>query len=374
MPEKDLYAILGVPRTATQEEIKKAYRKLARRYHPDVNPGNKEAEEKFKEISEAHEILSDPEKRKLYDEFGMAGLQAGFDADRARAYEQWQRQQREFGGGFASGGFGRFESFEDIFSDLFGEAARPGPRPGADLETEVEIDLLDAIRGRTMEISLQRPSACPICQGTGEDLSAASTCTECLGSGRIQAARGPVRFSRTCPRCGGTGRISTRACQNCGGTGETAQSERLQVRIPPGVDTGSRVRVAGKGTPGTYGGPPGDLYLRVRVRPHPLLERRGDDLYLNVPITVGEAVAGASITVPNPLGGALRVQVPAGSQSGKLLRIRGRGVPHLHGGGTGDLYLRLMIHVPTRDNEAVRQAARVLDEHTVPHPRESLKL
>ncbi|GIW45394.1 MAG: chaperone protein DnaJ [Candidatus Binatia bacterium] len=373
MAEKDLYAILGVPRNASQDEIKRAYRKLARRYHPDVNPGNKEAEEKFKEISEAHEILSDPEKRKLYDEFGMAGLQAGFDAERARAYEQWQRQQREAGAGFSSG-FGRFESFEDIFSDLFGERMRPGPRPGADLETEVEVDLLDVIRGRTMEISLQRPSVCTSCQGTGEDLSAATTCSECLGSGRIQAARGPVRFSRTCPRCGGSGRISTRACPKCGGAGETVQAERLQVRIPPGVEDGSRVRLAGKGAPGAHGGPPGDLYLRVRVRPHPLLERRGDDLYMNVPITVGEAISGAAITVPNPAGGAIRVQVPAGSQSGKLLRIRGRGVPHLHGGGAGDLYLRLMIHVPPADNEAVRQAAKVLDEHTRPNPRDSLRL
>lgn len=374
MAEKDLYAILGVPRNATQEEIKRAYRKLARRYHPDVNPGNKEAEEKFKEISEAHEILSDPEKRKLYDEFGMAGLQAGFDTERARAYEQWQRQQAEFGGGFGGGGFGRFATFEDIFSDLFGEGARAGARAGADLESEVEIDLLDAIRGRTVEISLQPPTVCSACHGSGEDLAAATTCTECHGSGRIQAARGPVRFSRTCPRCGGSGRMSTRPCATCGGAGETVRTERLQVRIPPGIDTGSRVRVAGKGAPGAHGGPPGDLYLRVRVRPHPLLERRGDDLYMNVPITVGEAISGASVVVPSPMGGSLRVQIPPGTQSGKLLRLRGRGVPHLQGGGAGDLYLRLMVHVPTRDSEAVRQAARVLDEHTVPHPRDLLKL
>lgn len=373
MPEKDLYAILGVPRNASQEEIKRAYRKLARRYHPDVNPGNKEAEEKFKEISEAHEILSDPEKRKLYDEFGMAGLQAGFDAERARAYEQWQQQQREFARGFG-GGFGRFESFEDIFSDLFGERARPGPRPGADLETEVEIDLLDAVRGRTMEISLQRPEICGTCLGSGEDIASSTTCGECLGSGRIQVARGPVRFARTCPRCGGVGRISTRACPKCAGSGQTVQIERLQVRIPPGVDEGSRVRLQGKGAPGAHGGPAGDLYLRVHVRPHALLERRGDDLYMNVPITVGEAISGASITVPNPAGGSLRVQVPPGSQSGKLLRIRGRGVPHLHGGGAGDLYLRLMIHVPTQDSQAVREAARTLDEQTRPHPRDQLKL
>lgn len=372
MAEKDLYAILGVPRTATQEEIKKAYRKLARRYHPDVNPGNKEAEEKFKEISEAHEILSDPEKRKLYDEFGMAGLQAGFDAERARGYEQWRREQAEFGRAYGGAGFGRFESFEDIFGDLFGEAVRPGPRPGADLESEIEVDLLDAIRGRTVELSLERPAVCQVCRGTGQDPAATMTCTECLGSGRVQVARGPVRFSRTCPRCAGSGSIASRECSACGGAGQSVQQERLQVRIPPGVDNGSRIRVAGKGAPGLGGGPPGDLYLRVRVRPHPWLERRGDDLYMDVPVTVSEAVLGGPITVPTPTG-TIRVHVPPGSQSGKLLRIRGKGVPHLQGGGSGDLYLRLMVHVPTDSSEAVRNAAKALDALYGGNPRDRIR-
>ncbi len=372
MAEKDLYAILGVARSATHDEIKKAYRKLARRYHPDVNPGNKEAEEKFKDISEAYEILSDPEKRKLYDEFGMAGLQAGFDAERARAYEQWRREQAEFGRGFSGAGFGRFESFEDIFGDLFGEAVRPGPRAGADLESEIEIDLLDAIRGRTVEITLERPGMCPQCGGAGSDPAATVTCSECLGAGRVQVARGPVRFSRTCPRCGGKGVISSRACATCGGSGQRVEQERLQVRIPPGVDTGSRVRVAGKGAPGLAGGPPGDLYLRVRVRPHLWLERRGDDLYMDVPITVSEAIEGGPITVPTPTG-AIRVNVPAGSNSGKLLRIRGKGVPHLQGGGSGDLYLRLMVHVPSVASEAVRNAARTLEAHYAGNPRDRLR-
>jgi len=372
MAEKDLYAILGVPRTATQEEIKKAYRKLARRYHPDVNPGNKEAEEKFKYISQAYEVLSDPEKRKLYDEFGMAGLQAGFDAERARAYEQWRREQAEFGRGFGETGFGRFESFEDIFGDLFGERIRPGPRPGADLESEIEIDLLDAIRGRTVEVSLERPTQCTACGGTGNDPGSTITCSECFGTGRVQVARGPVRFSRTCPRCGGSGVTSARPCAKCGGAGQTVERERLEVRIPPGVDTGSRVRVPGKGSPGIGGGPPGDLYLRIRVRPHPWLERRGDDLYMDLPLTVSEALLGGSITVPTPTG-AVRVNVPAGSNSGKLLRLRGKGVPHLKGGGSGDLYLRLMVHVPSRVTEEARSAARTLDAYYEGNPRDRIR-
>lgn len=372
MADKDLYATLGVPRTATQEEIKKAYRKLARRYHPDVNPGSKEAEEKFKEISEAHEILSDPEKRKLYDEFGMAGVQAGFDAERARAYEQWRREQAGFGRTYGAAGFGRFESFEDIFGDLFGEAVRPGPRPGADLESEVEVDLLAAIRGSTLELAFERPSPCNLCGGTGNDPTSTSTCSECLGTGRVQVARGPVRFSRTCPRCGGSGSMAARECAACGGSGQTVQRERLQVRIPPGVDNGSRIRVAGKGAPGIGGGPPGDLYLRVRVRPHPWIERRGDDLYMDVPLTVSEAVLGGPITVPTPTG-TIRVQVPPGSQSGKLLRIRGKGVPHLQGGGAGDLYLRLMIEIPSQSSDAVRAAAQALDTHYGGNPRDRIR-
>ena len=375
MADKDLYAVLGVVRTTTAEDIKKAYRKLARRYHPDVNPGNKEAEERFKDISFAYDVLGDAEKRKTYDEFGADGLRAGFDAARARAAQQeWADRARGYEQTeFPGGGFGRYAAFEDLFGDVFGGAGRAGPQPGADAETTVEIGLLDAVRGVSTEIAIERTDPCATCGGTGGDRGSETACPDCQGRGRMQMGRGPVAFSRTCPRCGGRGRAATRACATCGGRAQTAHRERLSVRIPPGVDTGSRVRVAGKGSIGSGGGTPGDLYLVVRVRPHPLLERRDNDLYLDVPVTIGEAVFGAKITVPTP-DGEVRVKVPAGSQSGRQLRVRGHGVPALKGTTRGDLYLRLMVQVPGEDGDAVRDAIRTVDAAYAGDPRRDLRL
>ena len=360
MAAKDLYAVLGVKRGASADDIKKSYRKLARRHHPDVNPGNKGAEERFKEIAQAYDVLSDPEKRKVYDEFGSEGLQAGFDAARARAASEWAERARAGTDAAAGGGFGRYSNFEDIFGDIFGGAGRPGPQGGQDLEASLEIDLLDAIRGVSTEISIDRPDVCATCGGSGNDKASEVVCSECQGSGRVQISRGPMSFARTCPRCGGSGRMGTRTCPTCGGRGQTVHHERLNVRVPAGVDTGSRVRVAGKGTPGVGGGPHGDLYIVVRVRPHPLLERRDKDLYLDVPVTVGEAALGASVTVPTP-DGEVRVKIPPGSQSGKRLRIRGHGVPPLKGGTRGDLYIRVMVHVPVDGGEKVRDAIRAME-------------
>jgi molecular chaperone DnaJ len=357
---KDLYAILGVQRSASAAEIKKAYRKLARRHHPDVNPGNKEAEERFKEISQANDVLSDPDKRKVYDEFGMEGLQAGFDAARARAASEWAQRARTGAGQSAQGGFGRYANFEDIFGDIFGGAGHAGPEPGGDLEASLEIDLLDAVRGASTQISIERPEVCATCGGSGNDQASETVCPECQGKGRVQVSRGPTSFARACPRCGGAGRIGTRACPACKGRAQTVHQERLNVHIPAGVDTGSRVRVAGKGAPGQGGGPPGNLYIVLRVRPHPLLERREQDLYLDVPVTVGEAALGATVTVPTP-DGEVRVKVPSGSQSGKLLRIRGHGVPALKGGSRGDLYIRVMVHVPVDGGEKVRAAIQEVE-------------
>ncbi|HVN86042.1 MAG TPA: molecular chaperone DnaJ [Candidatus Binatia bacterium] len=346
---EDLYAALGVTRSASADDIKKAYRKLARKYHPDVNPGNKVAEEKFKSISRAHDVLSDPNKRKLYDEFGEAGLQAGFDPARAREYAAWQGRgtQADFGDAFAQQPGTRYHSFEDVFGDIFGAgAASSGPARGSDAEHEVQIAFLDAVRGVSTTLSVERTDTCSVCGGSGQQRGAGTRqCPECGGRGQIRAAQGPMAFVRTCPRCNGAGEIGLQSCSACGGGGQTRRTERLAVRIPPGVDNGSRVRVAGKGGPGYGGGPPGDLYLAVRVTPHPLLERRGDDLYLDVPVTVGEAARGGQITVPTP-DGDVRVKIPPGSQSGRALRVRGHGVPHRSGGGRGDLYLRVMIHVP----------------------------
>jgi molecular chaperone DnaJ len=370
---KDLYAVLGVRRGASAEDIKKAYRKLARRYHPDVNPGNKQAEERFKEIAQAYDVLSDPDKRKTYDEFGMEALQAGFDAARARAAAEWAERGRVGAESFSPGGFGRYANFEDIFGDVFGGAARPGPQAGPDAEASLEIGLLDAVRGVGTQITIDQPEPCGTCGGSGNDTGSETACPECQGRGRVQMGRGPVAFARTCPRCGGSGRIATRACAACNGRGQTAHRERLNVHIPAGVDTGSRVRVAGKGGPGQLGGPRGDLYIVVQVRPHPLLERRGADLYLDVPVTVGEAALGATITVPTP-DGEVRLKIPPGSQSGKRLRIRGHGVPALKGGARGDLYIRLMVHVPVDGGEKVRDAIRTMETGYEKDLRSGLRL
>jgi molecular chaperone DnaJ len=373
---QDLYATLGVKKSASTADIKKAYRKLARKYHPDVNPGDKEAEERFKAISQAHDVLSDPEKRKLYDEFGMAGLQAGFDAARAREYAESQARGAgpEFTGFDTRGGFGRFSSFEDIFGEIFGgaEPAR-GRARGADAEYSLEIGLLDAIRGMSTTISVERLEPCTTCGGSRRQPGpGAATCPECGGRGQIRAGQGPIALTRTCPRCGGVGQVGLHPCASCGGTGQMRRTERLSVRIPPGVDTGSRVRVAGKGSPGFGGGPAGDLYLIIRVKPHPLLERRGSDLYFDVPVTLGEAALGGQITVPTP-DGEVRVKVPPGSQSGRLLRVRGHGVPQLAGSGRGDLYLRLMVQVPAAAAERVKDAINAVESAYDADPRQGLR-
>jgi molecular chaperone DnaJ len=369
MATRDLYAELGVKRTASPDEIKKAYRKLARKHHPDVNPGNHAAEERFKRISFAYDVLSDPEKRKIYDEFGAAGLQAGFDAGRAREH----RRARE--GGPARGGFGRYTSFEDIFGDIFGAGgwqAEPAATRGADLEYVLEIDLLDAIRGTSASIAIRQPVPCEACGGSGSEGQGAA-CPECQGSGQVKVGAGPLSFGRRCARCRGSGRIRLRACAACQGRGVVETTRRLNVKIPPGVDDGTRVRVAGKGGAGSGGAPPGDLYIVTRVRPHPHLQRRGRDLTLELPITVGEAMQGATVAVPTP-DGTVNLKVPAGSQSGARLRLRGKGVPAMKGGGRGDLYVVLMVQIPTDGDERVREAVRVLESSYARSPRADLRL
>ncbi len=366
MANTDLYKALGVGREASAEDIKKAYRKLARRHHPDVNPGNKEAEARFKDISHAYDVLSDPEKRKLYDEFGQDGLQPGFDANQARAYQQWTSQ----GGASAGQGYGRFHNLDDIFGGMFGGTA--GPQAGADAETSLEIGLLDAVRGYSTQITMEHPVTCVTCQGSGDDLSSATVCPECQGAGHVKVGRGPVAMMRSCPRCAGAGRTSSRACSTCRGSGQRGERETLNVRIPAGVDTGSRVRVAGKGGPGRSGGPPGDLYIVVRVREHPLIERRGDDLYMDVPVTVGEALQGGSITVPTP-DGPIKLKVAPGSQSGKRMRVRGRGVTPLRGGERGDFYIRLLVQVP-EPSPALEEAVAKLEAAYAGDVRANLRI
>lgn len=371
MTETDLYAVLGVPRSASTDAIKKAYRKLARQHHPDLNPGNRAAEERFKAISEAHDVLSDPEKRKLYDEFGRAGIQSGFDAQQARAYREraadWQR------GGGAGTGFGGYTSFEDLFGDIFTGHGAAAAQGGADAETELAISLLDAVRGLSTSLNIEREEPCATCAGSGDDPGSATPCADCQGTGRVQMGKGPMSFTRLCSRCAGRGRVAARPCQTCDGHGTRRISERLTVHIPPGVDTGSRVRVAGKGGAGRGGAPPGDLYIRIAVRPHALLERRGDDLHMDLPLTVAEAMLGATIDVPTP-DGSVRVKVPAASQAGRQLRVKGHGVPTRRGGERGDLYLRLVVQVPDDVSGGAGEAARALDAAYRRGPRQDLRL
>jgi molecular chaperone DnaJ len=387
MAGKDFYGVLGVKKNASDGEIKKAYRKLARKYHPDVNPGNKEAEEKFKSISEAHEVLSDSEKRKIYDEFGEDGLRAGFDPEQAREYHQWQRS-----GGFgrgtqgfdssASGDFGQFKysGFEDVFSDLFGAGGGPGPQTGArgpvrgrDIESPLEVDFNTAIRGAPTRVTLQKEQSCPTCGGTGRISSSKdSVCRLCKGAGQTKVAQGPFNFSQTCPQCGGTGRTGE-ICSSCSGSGFVPATETIDVNIPAGVSDGSRIRLAGKGGPGSAGGPPGDLYIITRVRPHPVFRREGDSLKVDIPVTVSEAMNGAEITVPTP-DGAVQLKIPKGTKSGQRLRLKGKGVPNLKTKVPGDLYVTVRVQVPLVDNPEALEAAQKLDRFYQGDIRQSIRL
>ena len=371
MAKKDLYASLGVGRQASADEIRKAYRKLARKLHPDVNPGNQEAEERFKEISFAYDVLSDSEKRKIYDEFGAEGLQSGFDPERARQARAWASS----GGG--SGGFGKYGSFEDVFADLgdlfggrAGSRGRPGPTRGRDMNASLEVELLDSIRGATQVLTIRRPTPCPDCGGQGG--TGAQACPECGGQGQVRVGGGPIAFGRACPRCGGSGQTFASPCRRCGGSGRRDETEKLSVKIPAGIDGGSRIRLAGKGEAGEHGGPPGDLYIEIRLRPHPFLERRGLDLHLDLPVTVGEAALGASVNVPTPAG-EVSLKIPAGSQSGRRLRLRGKGVRDERTKTTGDLYVRLLVHVPENGSEKAKEALAALEQCYGESPRKNLR-
>jgi len=353
---KNPYDVLGVDQKASDDEIKKAYRKLARRYHPDKNPGDTAAEERFKEIQEAYSVLSDPKKRREYDSGGGI-FGSGFDPGAFRG-----------GGGF--GGFG------DILSDLFGGGAGRGgqarPTRGRDLESEIHVSFDQAMEGAQIPVSVPLSAPCTTCHGTGARPGTQPTvCPRCQGRGVEAESQGLFSISQPCRRCGGTGTEISDPCPTCGGSGSTRQVKRYRVNIPAGVRDGSRVRLAGKGEAGPRGGPPGDLYVVTRVGDSPVFRRKGDNLEVEVPITIPEAIRGATIEVPT-LSGRKRIRVAPGTQHGTLQRLRGEGPPKLGGRGRGDMHYRLLIDVPRslsrEQREAVDELASVMDGN----PREGI--
>jgi molecular chaperone DnaJ len=365
--EKDYYQVLGVAKNATQAEIKKAYRKLAQQHHPDANQGNKEAEERFKEISAAYDVIGDPEKRKQYDEVrDMAASGAGAGG---------------FGGFGSAGGPGgvRFEDvgftdIGDLFGGLFGGGGRRG-RPagsarGADLETDVTVSFEEAMTGTTVPVQIQGPAPCETCHGTGAAPGTSPvTCPQCHGVGQISVNQGPFQMSQTCPRCNGSGRVVEQACPTCRGTGSVRRTRSFQVKIPGGVQDGARIRLAGRGEPGPAGAPAGDLYVRVHVRPHRFFGRRGSDLTVDLPVSFAEAALGGNVQVPT-LNGPVTMKVPAGTPSGKTFRLKGKGAPKK--GGRGDLLVTAEIEVPSKPSKKERELLQELDEARAESPRRRL--
>jgi len=352
---KDPYAALGVDRKASDDEIKKAYRKLAREYHPDKNPGDARAEERFKEVQEAYDVLSDPDKRKQFDSGGGI-FGGGFDPG-------------AFRGGFGGGGGG---GFGDILSDLFGGGGGPGgrgasrPQRGRDLETDVHVSFEQAMDGAQIPISVPLSAPCPTCHGSGaKPGTAPEVCSRCQGRGVEAESQGLFSISQPCRQCGGTGTEIKDPCQTCAGSGQTRQVKRYRVNVPAGVREGSRVRLAGKGEPGPRGGPSGDLYVVTHVAASPVFKRKGENLEVDVPITIVEAIRGETIEVPILGGGTKRIRVAPGTQHGTVQRLRGEGPPKLSGKGRGDIHYRLQIDVPrslsTEQREAVEGLAEVMD-------------
>ncbi|MSU90694.1 molecular chaperone DnaJ [Rhodobacteraceae bacterium 2CG4] len=343
MAKPDYYDILGVGRNADADELKKAYRRKAKELHPDRNSDNPNAEAQFKEVNEAYDVLKDAEKKAAYDRFGHA------------AFENGSNGPRGAGGGFHPGGADFASAFSDVFDDLFGNFASGGGRPGggqrarrgADLRYNLKISLQDAYRGKQTRLSVPTSIACDVCAGTGaEGGSEPATCPTCSGMGKVRAQQGFFTVERTCPTCAGKGQIIKDPCVACGGAGRVEKDRSLSVNIPPGVETGTRIRLAGEGEAGLRGGPSGDLYIFIEVEDHPIFERDGANLFCRIPVSMTTAALGGELEAPNIDGGRSRVKVPAGVQSGKQLRLRAKGMPMLRGTGFGDLYIELAVETP----------------------------
>ena len=340
------YEILAVSKTASEGEIKKAYRKMAMKFHPDRNPGNKQAEDKFKEASEAYEVLSDPQKRATYDQFGHSGLEGGHGG----------------GGGGFGGGFG--DQFGDIFSEMFGGGfgGQRGPQPGQDLQYELEVSLEDAVSGTTIDIRIPTKDVCDSCDGSGaEPGSDVETCPTCRGAGQVRMQQGFFAVNRTCPTCHGQGRIIKSPCKECRGEGYTHSHKTLSVKIPAGVDNGDRIRIQGEGEAGEVGAPKGDLYVKIRVKKHAIFERDGNTLYCELPLSFATAALGGSVDVPT-LGGQASLKIPAGSQSGQRFKLTGKGVKSVRTSHTGDLVVQVNIETPVKLTARQKELLQELDE------------
>jgi molecular chaperone DnaJ len=381
MPAKsqDYYARLGVSRTASQDEIRKAYRRLARKHHPDLNPGDKAAEERFKSVQEAYEVLSEPKKRQMFDQFGFysehgpqpdaAGPQGpgmgfgGFDFSNAYAQGGAEAEHEEAGGGF-----------RDLFSQFFHRGGGPErgakPEQGSELEYGLNVDFWQAIKGTQVTINVNRRESCSVCGGSGSAGGASSACPQCNGSGNVTQMAGAMRFNLSCPRCNGSGRLRN-VCPTCQGEGRVSRTESVEVRIPAGVQTGTRLRVAGKGNAGTLGALPGDLYITVRVEPHPFFHREGDNIEIRVPVTVTEAGLGAKIEVPT-IDGRTLLKVPPGTQSGQKFRMRERGVLNSRKNARGDQIVEVAVQPPKVRDERTKEILRELAQLNPEDPREQI--
>lgn len=369
---EDLYKTLDIDKTASKAEIKKAFRKLARKYHPDTNPDDRQAESKFKEISHAYEILSDDEKRKAYDAgpqfYGSGagpGGGAGFNFDPS----MFQEAFRGYGGAGPRGGF----NINDLFGGGYGARGGAAPGRGADLTYILNLSFDDSLRGVTTRIAVDKNVTCPVCQGSGaEPGSSPITCPECQGRGVVSRNQGFFALSQPCPRCAGAGAIIEHPCHHCGGSGQVRATKKYTVKIPPGVKTGSKIRLKGKGQPSPPGGPPGDLYVKVNVEASDLFHRRGDDLMLTVPVTFSEAALGAKVEVPTT-DDNISLKIPKGTQNGRLLRVKGKGSPHIKGGGRGDLLVKIKVDVPVDLTKEQKQILRQFADSRNENPREALK-